>query len=248
MYTVKELSDLAGVTPRTLHYYDEIDLLKPSQIGDNGYRYYGEQEVLRLQQILLFRKMEMQLEEIKALLDHPNLNVNQLLMEHRRALLQKIEQLNLIVQTVDETMMYLKGEKTMQTKQLFAGLSEEQQAEYSKEAEQKYDPEIVKASNKKWKQYSEADKQRIGEEGNQIYADLLAAMPEGEASAKVQAVIERWRRHLSYFWTPNLDQLLGLADLYNEDPRFKANYDKIHPDLADFMRKAVRVYVKTQTK
>ncbi len=248
MYTVKELSDLAGVTPRTLHYYDEIGLLKPSQVGDNGYRYYGEQEVLRLQQILLFRKMEMQLEEIKVLLDHPNLNVNQLLMEHRRALMQKIAQLNLIVQTVDETMMYLKGEKTMQTKQLFAGLSEEQQAEYSKEAEQKYDPEIVKASNKKWKQYSAADKQRIGEEGNQIYADLLAAMPEGEASAKVQAVIERWRRHLSYFWTPNLDQLLGLADLYNEDPRFKANYDRLHPDLAEFMRKAVQVYVKAQTK
>jgi MerR family transcriptional regulator, thiopeptide resistance regulator len=248
MFTVKQLSKIADITPRTVHYYDEIGLLKPSQVGDNGYRYYGEQEVLRLQQILLFRKMDVPLDEIKALLDSPSFDVNRILLEHKQALTQKIAQLNQIVQTVDETMRYLKGEKSMTKKQLFNGLSEEQQAEYSKEAEQKYDPEIVKASNKKWKQYSEAEKQRIGDEGNQIYADLLAAMPEGEASPKVQAIIERWRRHLSYFWTPNPEQLLGLADLYNEDPRFKANYDKIHPDLAEFMRKAVKVYVKALTK
>ena len=248
MFTVKQLSRLAGVTPRTLHYYHEIGLLKPSRIGDNGYRYYGEEAILRLQQILLFRKMDVPLEEIKRLLARPDFDVAQELEKHRKTILRKIDQLNRVVKTVDETMMYLKGVKQMSPKQLFSGLSDEQQAEYEKEAMQMYGPEVVRASNKKWKQYSEAEKQRIGEEGNQIYAELSLVMPEGVESAKVQAIVERWRRHIEYFWTPNEDQLLGLADLYNEDARFKANFDKMDPRLAAFFKEAVTEYVKRLKK
>ena len=248
MYTVKTLAKLAGITPRTLHFYDEIGILRPSQVGDNGYRYYGEDAVLRLQQILLYRRLDMPLQDIKKLLERPDFDVLQSLEAHRKTLLQQIVQLNRTVQTVDETILYLKGEKPMTAKQIFAGLTDEQQDEYGKEAMQNYDPAIVKASNQKWKGYSAAEKQRILSEGNQIYADLLSAMPEGETSAKVQSVIERWRQHLNYFWTPNAEQLLGLADLYNEDPRFKANYDQFHPDLAEFMRKAVKVYVANLNK
>lgn len=87
MYTVKELCRLAGVTPRTLHYYDEIDLLKPSQVGDNGYRYYGEEAVLRLQQILLYRKMDVPLGEIKKFLDRKDFSIQEALQEHRQILL-----------------------------------------------------------------------------------------------------------------------------------------------------------------
>ena len=68
MYTVKQLSKLTGVTPRTLHYYDEIGLLKPSRTGDNGYRYYGEGPLLRLQQILLYRELDLPLAEIRAIM------------------------------------------------------------------------------------------------------------------------------------------------------------------------------------
>ena len=71
-------------------------------------------------------------------------------------------------------------------------------------------------------------------------------MPRGAASAEVQAIVGRWRKHMDYFWTPNLDQLNGLADLYNDDPRFKANYDKVDPRLAVFMREAVREYVRRE--
>ena len=69
-------------------------------------------------------------------------------------------------------------------------------------------------------------------------------MPKGASSPEAQACVERWRRHIEYFWTPNDEQLLGLVDGYNDDPRFKANFDKIHPNLAKFMREAVRVYVE----
>lgn len=246
MYTVKELANLAGVTPRTLHYYDEIGLLKPSCTGDNGYRLYGEQEVFRLQQIMLFRELDVPLNEIRRMIEMPKFNRVSALESHRENLVKKIARLETVIGTVDSTLSFLKGEKEMTQKQLFEGLSEEQQAEYEKEAMERYDPEIVKDSNKRWRGYSEEEKQRIGEEGNQVYADLLAAMPEGAGSHKVQAIIERWRKHMSYFWTPNLEQLVGLAELYNEDPRFKKNFDKISPDLAEFMRKAVKIYVKNQ--
>ncbi len=244
MYTDKALAKLAGITPRTLHYYDEIGLLKPSQVGDNGYRYYGEEAVLRLQQILLFRKMDVPLETIKLLMGRPDFDAQAALAEHRKALLQRIEQLNALVQTVDETMAFLKGERKMSSSQLFNGLSEEQQAEYEKEAMQTYDPATVKASNKKYRKLTAAEKQHIADEGNQVYADLAAAMPAGAGSTQAQAGVEHWRQHMNYFWAPNSEQLLGLANLYNDDPRFKANIDKVAPGLAEFMREAIKVYVK----
>lgn len=246
MFTVKQLAKLAGITPRTLHYYDKIGLLKPSQVGGNGYRYYADESLLRLQQILLYRELGMPLEIIKEILDSPDFEVQVALVKHRSALRQRITHLERLVQTVDHTIAHLRGEINMSDKQLFEPFNEEQVAEYEKEAAEMYDPETVKASYKKWRNYTTADKQRIGEEGNAVYRDLLAAMPKGAASPEVQACIERWRRHMDYFWTPNLEQLLGLADLYNDDPRFRLNYDKIDPRLAPFMREAVKVYVKNQ--
>ena len=136
----------------------------------------------------------------------------------------------------------------MSPKQLFEVLSEEQQAAYEKEAMEMYDPEIVKASNRKWKSYTAADKQRIGDEGNAVYQGFLDAMPKGAASAEAQQCVEAWRKHMEYFWSPNEEQMLGLADLYNDDPRFKANYDKIHPNLAEFVREAIKIYVQNKKK
>ena len=136
----------------------------------------------------------------------------------------------------------------MDQKQFFEGFSEAQQAEYEKEAMHLYDPQIVKASNKKWKAYTPAEKQRIGEEGNAVYAGFLEAMPHGPASPEAQACVERWRRHMEYFWVPNEGQLLGLVEGYNSDPRFKSNFDKIDPHLTEFMREAVRVYVTDRKK
>lgn len=113
---------------------------------------------------------------------------------------------------------------------------------------QMWGPATVKASNQRWKNYTAAEKQRIGDEGNAIYEDILAAMPKGPSSPEVQVGVERWRRHMEYFWVPNDDQLSGLADLYNDDPRFKANFDKIAPGLAQFMREAVKFYVESRKK
>jgi MerR family transcriptional regulator, thiopeptide resistance regulator len=248
MFTVKQLSKLAGVTPRTLHHYDEIGLLKPSRVGDNGYRYYGEESLLKLQQILFYRELDIPLSEIKQIMAESRFDVLGALYSHRDALQKRLARLNRLIQTVDNTINHLKGNKIMSEKGLFEGFTEEEQEQYALEAEQLYDVETVRASNRKWKSYSAAKKEAILAEGKAIYTDMIAAMPKGADSPDVQAIVERWRRHMDYFWTPNLDQLLGLANGYNDDPRFKANFDKMHPQLEEFMCEAVKVYVANNKK
>ncbi len=248
MFTVKQLSSMAGVTPRTLHHYDEIGLLKPSRIGENGYRYYGEEALLKLQQILFYRELDISLDEIKKIMGRRDFDVLGALQSHKDALNKQAVRIDRLIQTVDNTIQHLKGKTKMSEKGLFEGFSEEEQEKYAKEAEQMYDPETVRESNRKWKAYSAAKKEAILAEGKAVYMDMVAAMPKGSASADVQAIVERWRKHMDYFWTPNLDQLLGLAEGYSDDPRFKANFDKMHPNLAEFMREAVKVYVEKNRK
>jgi MerR family transcriptional regulator, thiopeptide resistance regulator len=243
MFTVKQLSDLAGVTPRTLHHYDQIGLLKPSRVGENGYRYYGEVSILHLQQILFYRELGLPLDDIKNIMGRRDFEVLAALENHKAELAKRKVRLEQLSATVDNTISYLKGQKVMSKKQLFAGFSEAEQEKLAAEAEKMYDPETVRASNKKWKGYSAEQKQRVLDEGNQVYTDMIAAMPKGAASVEAQAIVERWRKHMDYFWTPNLEQLLGLADGYVDDPRFRANFDAMHLQLAEFMREAVKVYV-----
>lgn len=246
MFTVKQLSKLAGVTPRTLHHYDAIGLLKPSRVGGNGYRYYGDEALLRLQQILFYRELGLPLEDIRQIMGRRDFDVLGALYSHREALQKQAARLDRLIATVDHTIHYLKGEQPMNDKGLFEGFSEEEQEKYALEAEQLYDAETVRASNRRWKAYSAEKKQEILEETKSIYLDMAAAMPKGAASAEAQAIVERWRSNMDYFWTPDLEQLLALANSYNNDPRFKANFDKIHPGLAEFMREAVKVYVEGQ--
>ena len=246
MYTVKQLSTLAGVTPRTLHHYDQIGLLKPSRVGDNGYRYYGEDALLRLQQILLYRELDIPLDDIKRIMGRRDFDVLTALESHKRELGKRVTRLQHLIQTVDETIMHMKGQKEMTSKQIFSGFTPEEEEKYAKEAEQMYDPETVRASNKRWKSYSEEQKKAILDESKQIYLDMVAAMPKGAGSPEAQACVERWRKNMDYFWTPRLDQLVPLASHYGDDPRFKANFDQIHPDLADFMLEAVKIYVEKQ--
>ena len=239
---------MAGVTPRTLHHYDEIGLLKPSRIGDNGYRYYGEESLLKLQQILFYRELDFPLDDIRKIMGRRDFDVLSALETHKESLTRQMERTKRLLVTVGNTINHIKGEKLMSQKGLFEGFSEEEQEKYALEAEQLYDPETVRESNRKWKAYSAGKKEAILTEGKAVYLDMIAAMPKGASSAEVQAIVERWRKHMDYFWTPNLEQLLGLANGYNDDPKFKTNFDKMHPQLAEFMLEAVTVYVERSKK
>jgi DNA-binding transcriptional MerR regulator len=243
MLTIKQISQLAHVTPRTLRYYDQIGLLPPEDIGENGYRYYSDVSLLKLQQILFYRELDMPLEQIKEIMGRENYDLQEALEDHKDQLGKRIIRLQKLITTVDQTLKYIKGEEEMNNKVLFDAFNEEEQEKMEKEAMQMYDPETVKESNRKWKDYSMAEKQKIGEEGNAVYQGFVDAMSKGPGSQEAQACVQRWHDHMNYFWTPNPDQLIGLADLYNDDPRFKKNFDKVHPDLAQFVREAVMIYV-----
>jgi len=248
MYTIHQLARLAGVTRRTLHYYDEIGLLKPSQVAENGYRYYAEEAVLRLQQILFYRELELPLEQIRSILANPDFDSQQALQSHRLELHKRIQRLERLMQTIDHTLQHLRGVRKMDDQQLFDVFTEEQQAEYQREAEQRYDPAIVRASNQRWNRYTKEEKQRIGKEGEAVYRGFVPAMAQGPASAEAQACVAAWRKHMEFFWTPNEEQLLGIASGYVSDPRFRANFDKIHPQLAEFVYEAVKVYLENRKR
>src|SRR5688572_23930036 len=109
VYTVKQLAALANVSPRTLHYYDEIELLKPATYGSNGYRYYGQEAVLKLQQILFFKELGFSLDQIKMIIGRPDFDLLHALEVHRKALQQRSMRLASLIQTVDRTILYLKG-------------------------------------------------------------------------------------------------------------------------------------------
>ena len=245
MYTVKQLSDLAQVSVRTLHYYDEIGLLIPSQVGDNGYRYYDDSAVLRLQQILFYREIGMELMQIKDVLDSPNFDLVTALKSHRALLLEKSERLLNLVSTVDSTIQHLQGKKTMSKRQLFEAFSDEKQKEYEGEARLTYGPDKVNESVKRWGSYTQAQKEAVGAEGNQVYNDLVDAIEAGKSptSEDVQAILQRWHDHLRYFYEPTLDILRGLGVLYNSHPGFITNFAKIHPQLAEYMREGINQYV-----
>ena len=245
MYTVKQLSDLAEVSTRTLHYYDEIGLLRPSKIGANGYRYYDDSALLRLQQILFYREIGLELMQIKEILDSPDFDLLSALRSHRTVLHEKINRLEKLVNTVDSTIMHLAGEVNMSKKHLFEGFSEEKQKYYERVARLEYGPERVNQSIRLWNSYGEAKQQAIREEGGKVYTDLVAAMEAGKTahSEEVQAIIQRWHQHIFYFYEPTHDIMRGLAQGYNSHPDFIAFFQQLHPDLPDYLTEAIIQYV-----
>jgi DNA-binding transcriptional MerR regulator len=240
-YTVKQLSRLAGVSVRTLHYYDEIGLLRPTRVGENGYRFYEDEAVLRLQQILFYKELGLSLDEIGQVLEQPEFDVLRALEAHREALRQRLGRLRRLMETVDQTIAHLKGEKTMETQDLFAGFSEAQQARYEVEAEALWGAS-VRESSRKWKAYSPQRKAAIMAEGSAVYQALIARLDEAPDSEAVQALIGRWHQHMRHFYEPTVEILRGLGRAYVEHPEFNAFFAKMDPRLAAFMRDAIEVY------
>jgi DNA-binding transcriptional MerR regulator len=241
-YTVKQLAKIAGVSPRTLHYYDEIGLLKPSRIGSNGYRHYGEAAMLRLQQILFFRELDFSLADIQQTLDQPQFDMIQALSAHRENLYGQLTHLEKLLDTIDRTISHIKGEIEMKPNEIFEPFSEEKQKEYEEEIRQRYGDKELKVSQQRWGSYSKEKQQQIIDEGHQNYVDIANNMDKGFDNPEVQVSVKHWHEHMHYFYDPTIEVLRGLADMYVNDPAFRKTFDKIHPDLAEFICKAVNHY------
>ena len=247
-YTVKQLGDLAGVSGRTLRYYDQIDLLKPGWINESGYRIYGPKEVDRLQQILFYRELGVDLSTIKGFLESPGFREQDALREHHKQLLEKRRQLDLLLDNVEQTLAALEGGKPMTDKEKFVGFKEtlikENEAKYGKEIREKHGDETVDASNAKLmglteEQFAEMEKLAV-----EITESLVRAVdqekPEG---AEGQRIAELHRKWLSFSWKKySKEAHAGLAETYVADERFTAYYDQHKEGAAKFLRDAIVAY------
>lgn len=247
-YTVKQLAKISGVTVRTLHYYDEIDLLNPAEIGSNSYRYYFRPELLRLQQILFYRDLDMPLRQIKAILDAPDFDQIGTLKTHRQRLLEEIERHRHLVQTIDQTIIELEEETIMSTNP-FKGFSPEKQQAYEDEILARGDEQTkthVETARKNVGKMSPQQAEKIQAEGEAINVELVACIKAGDSigSDKVQTLIARQHAWVANFWTPNRQAYIGLGRSYCDDERFRAYYDKHDSRLVDFLCDAMRVYAE----
>lgn len=241
-YTVKELSDAAGVTVRTLHYYHEIDLLVPTQVGANGYRYYDNDALYRLQQILFFRELGLSLKEIKVALDRPDFDLRAALLAHRQRLTAKMARMQRLVQTVDDTLLQLNGDLPVSKKNMFASFSPDEEETYRQQAETEWGSAEVAASYQRWNGYSAEKQAAIKAETDAIYSDLVDAMPSGADSAQTQAIIARWHENIHYFYEPTPEIMRGLGEMYATNPQFADRFSAIDPQLPSFLRDAIAVY------
>ena len=245
-YTVKQLARLAGVTTRTLHYYDQIGLLCPASHGDNGYRYYDESAVLTLQQIRFFRELGFSLEQIKSILGRPDFDLLGALLGHKRLLAEKVERLNTLIDTVDKTILHIKGEIEMSDLEFYQGFDEEKQKEYSRRARERWGDEAM-ARTKDWNAYTPQQKNAILAEGHEITMGIVANMDRGYDSPEVQYWVGRWHNAINtHFYDCSLEIFEALGHGYVQDPEFNAFYESIHPGLAVFMEQAMTYYCQVQ--
>ena len=247
-YTVKKLAELASVSTRTLRYYDEIGILKPARINSSGYRIYGEKEVERLQQILFYRELDVNLEDIKRIISSPSFDSAAALKEHRRKLLEKRKQLDLLIDNVDKTIAETEGRIKMSDKEKFEGfkqkLIDENEKKYGEEIRKKYGNETVDKSNKKLKNMTEEEYNRVTKLADEITETLhkafLTGDPAGELAQKAADLHRQW---LSFYWDNYTKEAhAGIAQMYVYDERFRAYYDKEQPGTAEFLRDAILIY------
>lgn len=251
-YTVQKLGALAGISTRTLRYYDEFGLLKPARINSSGYRIYGQAEVDRLQQILFYRELGLSLEGIKEIVTAPSFDGAQALREHHHTLLQRRQQLDQLIANVELTLAHTEGRMTMSNEEKFSGfkqkLIDDNEQKYGTEIREKYGEETVEKSNRKLKNMTEEQFNALQQLEADMFESLEQAMEEGDsASGLAQKAADLHRQWLSFYWdTYTREAHAGVTQMYVDDERFTAYYDKRRPGMAEFLRDAVHVYTGTK--
>lgn len=248
MYKVKDVAQIAGVSVRTLHYYDKIGLLTPHKAAGTHYRRYSEDDLGRLQQILFFKELDFPLKKIKDILDNPRFDRRTALHAHKNLLLEKKARLERIIRSVDTTLKAMEGEMKMTGQDMFEPFDmkkiEAHQQKYAAEANEKYGhTEAYAESIKKTAAYKEADWRRIHDQQEALYRRLMNVMDQGAESPDAQKIVGEMRRFITsnfYECTPEIFR--GLGQLYVGDPRFTQNIDRYKPGLAQFLSDAIRFY------
>ena len=245
-YTIKALAELAGLTTRTLRWYDGEGLLKPCRLSRSGYRIYGPGEVDRLQQILFYRELGLELSQIRQVLDDPGFDREAALREHLSALEDRRTRLSALILTVQNT---LKGGATMSDREKFDGFKQnaldENERKYGAELRETYGKDTVEASNRMFQALTQEQFEEMNSIAASLQSRLEAAVtgaldPAGEEGLSIAALHRRW---LGFTW-PSYSPAAhaGLGELYLSDARFTAYYDANLPGCAAFLRDAIATY------
>lgn len=251
-YTVQKLGKLAGISTRTLRYYDEIGILKPARINSSGYRIYGNREVDLLQQILFYRELGFNLEDIKEIILSSDFEPTKALREHHERLLARRRQLDMLIANVEKTLASAEGSMFMSDKEKFEGfkdkLIKENEEKYGSEIRKKYGDEKVDNSNQKYKNMTNEQYEAFKKLENEVLETLQAAIKEGRPEGQLaQRAAELHKEWLCYTWDKySKEAHIGLAHMYVEDERFKAYYDKVQAGAAEFLRDAILIYTKSR--
>ncbi|KUO70305.1 MAG: MerR family transcriptional regulator [Clostridia bacterium BRH_c25] len=236
------------MSPYLTASYDEIGILKPARINSSGYRIYGRAEVDRLQQILFYRELGVSLESIKDIVTAPSFDGAKALREHREKLLEKREQLNLLIANVDKTIALTEGRIIMSDKEKFEGfkqkLVDDNEKKYGKEIREKYGKDAVEKSNDKVKNMTQEQYEAVTKLAEEQLATLTEAFktgdPAGELAQKAADLHKQW---LTFYWDSySKEAHAGAAQMYVDDERFTKYYDKEQPGTAEFLRDAILIY------
>lgn len=252
-YTVKKLADLSGVSVRTLHFYDEIGILAPAYIGEQGYRFYEEEQLMKLQQILFFRELDIELRDIQRILNQSDFDKVRALQTHRQALLLKGERMRTLIETVDKTIKQLSGEVKMNDNEIYRGFSPEKQAEHEEHLVNRYGDyakDWIAQSKKNTAKWNKAKWEQMHADWDNLCEALSQAMANQEpVDAKVvQALVRRHYELIRQFWTPNHDAYIGLGQSYL-DFNWKQAFEKFdphHPKLAMYLAEAMKVFANNE--
>ncbi len=249
-YTINSIAKLAGISTRSLRYYDEIDLLKPKRISSNKYRIYSQKEVDRLQQILFYKELDIGLLEIKAIIDVKDFDCQKAMEDHLVSLKKKRRKIETLIINVEKTILSLKGDKEMSNEEKFAGFKKkivkENDEKYGEEIRMKYGDNTIEESNKKLMEMTEKQFNNVEELGQELNRTLKEAVNTGDpASELAQEVCNLHKEWLTFYWpkgTYSKEAHLSLAQMYCEDDRFKEYYEKIVPNGAEFLKDALKIY------
>lgn len=251
-YTVAKLAKISGVSIRTLHWYDEIGLLKPAYHGANGYRYYEEEQLLILQQILFFQELGLELKQIEAILKRSDFDRIAALSSHRQVLEKNVERTKKLIETIDKTIEHLKGTKKMKDKEIYLGFTKEKQDEYQEYLINRFggQTEAFEETLVNFKNLSKEDFEKNTEEWNNICKDLAKLLKNhaNASSSEVQKIIHRHYKLLKRYWTPDRNSYPKLGEQYigfEWKAAFEPN-DSEHPKLAQFLAEGMKIFAEKE--
>jgi MerR family transcriptional regulator, thiopeptide resistance regulator len=227
---------------RTLHHYDEIGLLTPSERSRAGYRLYTDEDLTRLQQIVVYRRLEMPLEEIATLLDSDEDAVSHL-RRQREAVMTRLDELTDIVVAIDRALEREMSNEPATTEELKELFGDGFKDEYQQEAQDRWgDTDAWKQSAARTKRYTKADWAEVKAEMEAVGAAFVAAKRSGEPATSEAAMdaAEAARLHIhNRFYDCSHDFHRNLGDMYVADPRFTKTYEDQEPGLAQYVRDAI---------